>query len=155
MIEAVEWKDIPGLPGYQVSDSGQVKRLVPEKTLDGNIDRHGYRRHNIKGTCIYVHRLVLSAFIGPCPPGHEGCHNDGDKLNNSLSNLRWGTRSANTWDKINHGTHPFTSRDSCKSGHPYTPENTRVEVRKSGHRIRVCRECDREKARRHRASRLR
>lgn len=48
--------------------------------------------------------LVLEAFVGPRPPGLDGCHNDGNKLNNSLSNLRWATRKDNMADARTHGT---------------------------------------------------
>lgn len=51
----------------------------------------------------YSHRLVLEAFVGPCPPGMECCHEDGDHQNNCLSNLRWDTRKNNHADKIRHG----------------------------------------------------
>jgi hypothetical protein len=57
-----------------------------------------------------VHRLVLEAFVGPCPEGMEGCHNDGNRLNNDLSNLRWGTRSDNRDDARKHGTMSLGSR---------------------------------------------
>jgi hypothetical protein len=51
----------------------------------------------------HVHRLVLLAFVGPAPEGMECCHNDGNKANNALSNLRWDTRSANMKDRTRHG----------------------------------------------------
>jgi hypothetical protein len=51
-----------------------------------------------------IHRLVLEAFVGPCPNGFEACHNDGDRQNNRLENLRWDTRSGNHSDKEQHGT---------------------------------------------------
>jgi hypothetical protein len=55
----------------------------------------------------YVHRLVLETFVGPRPPGMEGCHfPDRDPANNRLNNLRWDTRQANVNDMIAHGTHP-------------------------------------------------
>lgn len=52
----------------------------------------------------YVHRLVLEAFVGPCPDGMECCHRDGNPQNNALSNLYWGTKSQNEADKARHGT---------------------------------------------------
>ena len=53
----------------------------------------------------FVHRLVLEAFVGPCPEGLEACHSpDRDRTNNRLSNLRWGTREDNEADKVAHGT---------------------------------------------------
>lgn len=51
-----------------------------------------------------MHRLVLEAFVGPCPIGMEACHNDGDTSNNQVDNLRWDTRSSNHMDKEKHGT---------------------------------------------------
>ncbi len=51
-----------------------------------------------------VHRLVLEAFVGLRPDGLECCHEDGDKTNNRLGNLRWDTKLANAADKKRHGT---------------------------------------------------
>ena len=56
-----------------------------------------------KVTCRYVHRLVLEAFVGPCPPGLECLHRDHDTANNRLRNLRWGTRTENIEDKVKAG----------------------------------------------------
>lgn len=50
-----------------------------------------------------VHHLVLTAFVCPRPEGCEGCHNDDDKSNNALYNLRWDTPEANLKDKIANG----------------------------------------------------
>ena len=60
----------------------------------------------------YMHRLVLAAFVGPCPPGQEACHNDGDTANNCLENLRWDTRQNNHADKQRHGTAPIGANNS-------------------------------------------
>lgn len=43
-----------------------------------------------------AHRLVLEAFVGPRPYGHEALHHDDCRTNNVLSNLRWGTPQENT-----------------------------------------------------------
>lgn len=51
-----------------------------------------------------VHRLVLLAFVGPCPDGLQACHNDGDRENNRPDNLRWDTPSSNYADRDRHGT---------------------------------------------------
>jgi uncharacterized protein YjiS (DUF1127 family) len=51
-----------------------------------------------------VHRLVLEAFRGPCPDGHETRHLNGNSLDNRLDNLAWGTRADNSADKRRHGT---------------------------------------------------
>ena len=54
-----------------------------------------------------VHRLVLEAFVGPCPEGMECCHGDGNGCNNRLENLRWDTPRNNHRDKRTHGTTAF------------------------------------------------
>jgi hypothetical protein len=56
---------------------------------------------------IDVHTLVLKAFVGPCPEGHECCHHDDDPTNNNLTNLRWGTRSDNLHDAARNGKKPI------------------------------------------------
>ncbi len=52
---------------------------------------------------IPVHRLVLEAFVGPCPPGLECCHEDGNSANNATTNLRWDTHQSNVADMVRHG----------------------------------------------------
>ena len=49
--------------------------------------------------------MVLETFVGPCPKGMEACHNNDIKTDNRLSNLRWDTKSNNTFDAINHNKH--------------------------------------------------
>lgn len=51
----------------------------------------------------YVQVLVLLAFDGPPPfPGAEGCHVDGDKTNNAITNVRWDSQAANNVDRSIH-----------------------------------------------------
>ena len=71
--------------------------------------RNGYVLANLcvdgVKTRAYVHRLVLFAFRGPPPPGHQSAHYDGTRDNNELENLRYATRIDNWADRIRHGTH--------------------------------------------------
>lgn len=54
-----------------------------------------------------VHRMILEAFVGPCPAGCEARHfPDRDRSNNAVENLAWGTRSQNFMDKWPQGTMP-------------------------------------------------
>lgn len=107
----IEWRDIPGFDGYMIGSDGTVvsyKRKQPF-TRSKKVTKHGYAEVILtkdgKQYDKLVHRLVLEAFVGPCPPGMECCHGpDPDKLNNHVSNLRWGTRKENGHDKVLHGT---------------------------------------------------
>lgn len=75
------------------------------------VNSHGYccvKMHKDgKGKMKFVHLLVLLTFVGTCPKGMQGCHGDGDKLNNWKYNLRWDTIGNNHADKILHGTAPI------------------------------------------------
>lgn len=113
-----EWRPVVGFPGYDVSNLGRVRswrsngrhpglntapKLIKSCPAKGGyplVDMRRGGRHFGR----LVHRLVLEAFVGPCPTGMEGCHNDGDSSNAQLDNLRWDTPAANTLDKIEHGT---------------------------------------------------
>lgn len=57
-----------------------------------------------------IHRLVLTVFKGP-QPKKDARHLDGDKANNKLSNLAWGTRKENEADKRMHGRSAIGERN--------------------------------------------
>lgn len=155
------WLPIPGFEGYyEVSDQGRVRsvdRIVETlnsprvhlkgRLLKASLNTKGYRsvqlhRNNI-GKHYLVCHLVLTTFVGPRPPGAFRLHNDDDRLNDCLSNLRYGTSSDNARDRIRNGRNHYSRRTHCKNGHEFTPENT---YQKSGSH-RVCRECRRISAR--------
>lgn len=111
------WKPVVGYEGlYSVSNQGRVRRdaggsgarigriLRPSNVgSDGHLGVNLHR--NRKATGFKVHRLVLVAFVGPCPEGMECCHgDDGNPRNNALANLRWDTHAANLMDRVRHGT---------------------------------------------------
>lgn len=118
-LAAEEWRDVAEYEGlYQVSNLGRV-RSVPRIDCKGarrggtllsqkNNRPRAYRAVGLcrNGKTIHpkVHRLVLSAFAGPCPARMEGCHDDGNRCNNRRSNLYWGTRKKNQADRVRHGT---------------------------------------------------
>lgn len=98
------WRHVVGFSGYLVSTHGRVyserskKYLRPQPAGNGHL-RVALRR-NGRTHLTLLHRIVLRAFVGPCPPGLEGCHEDDDPTNNRLGNLRWDTRSANRRDAV-------------------------------------------------------
>ena len=98
----------------------------------------------------YVHHLVLEAFVGLCPLGHETRHLDGNASSAALRDadgkirLIWGTSSQNKYDEVGHGTHYEASRTHCDNGHEWTEKNTRIERYPDGSfKARRCRECKR------------
>ena len=106
-------RKIPGFPGYKASDKGNIyskgrwstdwKRMRPRKHRGGYCFVLLYK--DGKAYNKYVHRLILETFVGPCPNGMQCRHfPDGDKRNNRLDNLQWGSRGANEEDKKTHGT---------------------------------------------------
>lgn len=103
------WRAVPIAPGYDVSDRGRVRsaRRGRHRLLVATKDKGGYHRVAlyIDGVRQYhaVHRLVLLAFVGPCPPGLEGRHLDDDPDNNTRSNVCWGTRLDNVADRRKNG----------------------------------------------------
>lgn len=122
-----EWRWISDAPSYMVSSWGDVRRRkVNAKMLKGDTDPKGYRRVLIHGKHMRVARLVCEAFHGPCPRGHECAHLDGNKDNNSATNLAWVTRSENTKHSILHGTYSYDRPSGAR--HP-SAKLTEIEVR--------------------------
>jgi hypothetical protein len=117
------WKDVPGYEGqYQVSNEGRVRSLDREieqmsrwgspyrRKVDGVILRPGRMPAGHMSVSLgrfnsqCVHKLVLLAFVGTAPDGHECLHENGDPADNRLENLRWGSRADNIRDAVRHGT---------------------------------------------------
>lgn len=128
----VRYSEVTGFPGHCVGTDGSVwsrhnmgpgskllevwHQLKPVKQ-----GKYGHRT-----VCLYpgqisrlVHRLVLETFVGPCPEGMEGCHNDGDHTNNQLGNLRWDTHQENIQDRDRHNR---TARGQRAGGAKLTEE---------------------------------
>ena len=127
MIE--EWKAIPGYEGfYEVSNMGKVRSIdrvverggpygrrflsLKSKMLSlipgdqGHMSVYLYGPEGGTKSMKYfaVHRLVLLAFRGPCPPGMQACHfPDPDPTNNCVDNLMWGTPKTNMQHREIHG----------------------------------------------------
>ena len=86
------WKIIPDNEGYEVSDDGHVRNKVTGRILKNIVNSDGYHVVSLSNRKQHrVSRLVLLAFVGPCPEGMNCRHIDNDRTNNHLSNLAWGT----------------------------------------------------------------
>mgnify|MGYP003349205279 CR=1 FL=1 len=105
-----EWRDVLGFEGlYEISNHGNIRSFKNKKLKKISIDKKLNRpfvnlwKQN-KPHIRNPHKLVLEAFVSPCPIGLEGCHNDGNPFNNHISNLRWDTHKNNIFDKFGHNT---------------------------------------------------
>lgn len=156
-----EWKSISGYEGYEVSNCGRVRsldrtihskngryRLHKGRVLKQKKSKKGYLRVNLCGEdgtkTKSIHRLVLEAFIGPCPADMETRHLNGDPADNRLANLRYGTHGENILDIVRHGRHHHANKTHCPQGHELTPENTSISHKRAG--CRNCLACGRARA---------
>jgi hypothetical protein len=112
------WKSPPGYSRYEVSNLGRIRSLTdnsgkvkpsPTHMINPTLSKVGYPKISLMRDdgfrkCGLVHQFVALAFIGPREIGMQVCHNDGDKTNNNLSNLRYDTQENNMLDAINQGT---------------------------------------------------
>lgn len=100
------WAPIPGYDGYEASTHGRVRSNsgVLATGLNPATQRESVTlwNHGAPKT-LTVHRLVLMAHDGIHDEATEVCHRNGDKGDNRLANLRWGTRSDNQREKVRHG----------------------------------------------------
>jgi len=88
------WKFVPGSLKYEVSDQGRVRHI--KRILSPRLFKNGYLNVQLPGKQAYVHRLVLSAFIGTIPEGYEVNHLNGNKTDNKLKNLECVTPHQNS-----------------------------------------------------------
>ena len=135
------WRVIPGFCEYEVSNRGEVRRgvaranwpaghlLKPAVSASGHLyvmlaERPGVNR-TVKQ---FVHRLVALAFIGEAPfSGACVLHADDDPRNNTLANLRWGSRRDNYLDRMkNRGWIRRPARGSAVVGAKLTERDVRV-----------------------------
>jgi hypothetical protein len=126
MDPLIDGRPVEGFPAYRVTPDGQVwtcwKRANTLGRGKGYVlgdtwkpmkfghNQYGHKQIGLnngdgKGQIPHlVHRLVLETFVGPCPPGMQCRHMDGDPGNNHVSNLSWGTARQNQLDRRRHGT---------------------------------------------------
>lgn len=123
------WAWVRGYKGlYRISTHGRIRsvdryipgngwrnqktRKIPGKMMTPLPNRGGYLHVTLSNNGVKklfrLHTLVLTTFVGPCPPGMECRHYpDQDRKNNRLENLQWGTRGENNKDKRENGTNYF------------------------------------------------
>lgn len=104
------WKPVVGFgSSYEVSSLGRVRsidRLITYKDgrvghfcgrmISGGRGANGYMSVTLdRGKRALIHRLVAEAFLRSPAPGEVVNHLNGDKRDNRVENLEWGTFSDN------------------------------------------------------------
>lgn len=149
-----EWRPVPGFEDYYwISDRGQIFTQPRKGSVGGFIkiqrSTNGYPAYTFWGygrvRTRAIHILMAEAFIGPRPEGMEVRHLNGDKTDNRLENLAYGTHSENMLDTVRHGTNHWAKKTHCVRGHAYDEANTYINPSSGGRR---CRTCHRESSRR-------
>ncbi len=110
---AEQWAKIPGWP-YEVSNAGEIRRNG--RTLKPTI-RDGYSQiclvDGTRRLCTCINRLMLIAFVSLPTNGQQSRHLNGDRQDNRLCNLVWGTAQENIDDRDHHG---MTARGQKNGG---------------------------------------
>src|SRR5262249_51361362 len=148
---------VPGCPDIRADAEGQiwsvkdqvVKRRKLSKARNGYLVIHVSNPSRTE----YVHQLIWWAFHGVPVGKLDVCHNDGDRTNNRLSNLRVDTRAGNLADRHRHGTmnngercgsallREFQVREIrtlCRNGHSQTEVAALYGVSRSAVQAVVC-----------------
>ena len=97
----------PRYPRYRVTKDGKVmgpagnlRKLLPDR--DGYLSFTAWFMHPAK--YLRVHTAVLLAYCGSKPsPQHQSRHLNGNRQDNRIKNLKWGTAKENAQDRIRHG----------------------------------------------------
>jgi hypothetical protein len=104
------WLPVVGYEGlYEVSNLGRCRRIATGLVLSPVRQSSGYLTVSLSSAGdvrnYRLHRLVLIAFCGSEPfDGAIAAHNDGNRENCQLTNLRWASPVENQADRVRHGT---------------------------------------------------
>jgi len=99
-----QWKEVVNYEGlYEVSNYGRVRNSKTKQIKSQHDNGKGYMGTELykegTGTRLYVHRLVVEAFIGIIPKDMEVDHKNNIRNDNRLENLQILTPSENNMKK--------------------------------------------------------
>lgn len=112
------WSSDLEYPDYFFSTDGRIASVIRRRAriLKPIRAGEGYQAVSLRDRAgvlrrEYVHHLIARFFIGPRPDGMHIRHLNGDKTDNDIGNLAYGTPAENAADKQAHGTSPNGERN--------------------------------------------
>ena len=96
------WIKLSSNENYAINIDGEVANLKTGLIVKGS-ERNGYLRISIENKQYSIHRLIWETFNGTIPEGYCIDHIDGNRANNSISNLRLTTQSENMKNAMKNG----------------------------------------------------
>lgn len=124
MLDPTEvWVPVQGYETYyEISNFGRFARLKNGERFFRKLNhRTPYlsvsltkRPQDQVQKSLYIHQAVALHFLGPRPSGYVVRHLDGNRYNNHVSNLCYGTQEQNYLDTITHKTHKGENNGRAK-----------------------------------------
>lgn len=106
MILTKDISELIQIPNVIIYSDGRIFRNGKEKKLSIALNGYPITVFSVKNKSktMYIHQLLLKAFVRMPNKGEECLHKNGIKTDFRLENLEWGTRKENFLDSIRHKT---------------------------------------------------
>lgn len=129
-----DWKQSRTYPDYELNPEGKVRNAKTGKILKTRIDEKGYEtvslRRDNKTCSERVHKLMADTFMDDVPEGYDIYHDNLDRSDNRLENLKYCTKSE-------------TCKRGFREGNRKGRGQVRVQVVETGEIFESIRECAR------------